>query len=183
MVPYILLGLLVFFTSLLCWQLLGYPLFMALIYRIKDNIPSKDYAYQPFISIIVPTYNEESVVAERIKNVLSQNYPKTKYEVIEYYKSGKYQFSLLDVNIETGRTHQIRVHMKHTGFPVVGDRLYTKGRDRKIWEEIGAGRQFLHAYRLKFSDPLTNKIQDIKIGLPSDLGDILKKMAKIVDNK
>jgi len=106
---------------------------------------------------------------------------KTKYEVVNYYQLGKYQFSLLDVKIKTGRTHQIRVHMKSIGHPVVGDRLYTKGRDRKIWQEIGAHRQFLHSYRLSFIDSLTKKAKDIKINLPSDLKDILKKLEKDID--
>lgn len=106
---------------------------------------------------------------------------KTKYQLIEYYRFGKNTFSLLNVRIYTGRTHQIRVHMKKIGYPVVGDRLYTKGRDRKIWQEIGATRQFLHAYKIEFCDPLANEIKDIKINLPEDLRALLKKLVKIVD--
>ena len=76
-------GLLVLFTVLLLWQFLGYPLFMSLMYKKrKRRLPDKDYSYQPFISIIVPAYNEEHVIKQRIDNLLSQAYPKDKFEVI-----------------------------------------------------------------------------------------------------
>ncbi|MFC1932383.1 glycosyltransferase [Chloroflexota bacterium] len=76
-------GLLVLFTVLLLWQFLGYPLFMSLMYRKhKKSLPDKDYSYQPFISIIVPAYNEEHMINQRIENLLSQAYPKDKFEVI-----------------------------------------------------------------------------------------------------
>ncbi len=76
-------GLLVLFTVLLFWQFLGYPLFMALINKKrKRRLPDKDYSYQPFISIIVPAYNEEQVIKQRIENLLSQAYPGDKFEVI-----------------------------------------------------------------------------------------------------
>ncbi len=76
-------GLLVLFTILLLWQFLGYPLFMSLMYKKHKNcLSAKDYSYQPFISIIVPAYNEEHVIKQRIENLLSQAYPKDKFEVI-----------------------------------------------------------------------------------------------------
>lgn len=106
-------------------------------------------------------------------------FAKTKYKVINYYQYHKHIFSLLKVRIYTGRTHQIRVHMKKIGYPVVGDRLYTKGRDRKIWEEVGANRQFLHAFRLKFKIPLTDKKKEIEIELPDDLKTIVERLIKI----
>lgn len=76
-------GLLVLFTILLFWQFLGYPLFMALIYKKrKRRLSDKDYSHQPFISVIVPAYNEEQVIKRRIENLLSQDYPKDKFEII-----------------------------------------------------------------------------------------------------
>lgn len=78
-----LIGILVFFTVLIFWQFLGYPLFMAAIYRRhKGRQENKDYSYRPFVSIIVPTYNEAPVIERRINNLLSQEYPDDKFEVI-----------------------------------------------------------------------------------------------------
>lgn len=81
MITLILLALLVFFTALLFWQFLGYPLFMSLFCKDKSRL-SKDYLFKPFISIIVPTYNEERVIKRRIENLVSQNWPKDKFEII-----------------------------------------------------------------------------------------------------
>jgi 23S rRNA pseudouridine1911/1915/1917 synthase len=60
--------------------------------------------------------------------------------------------TLVEVRIETGRTHQIRVHMAHLGFPVAGDPLYSRGR-----EEMNFSRQMLHSWRLTFSHPKTEQ--------------------------
>ena len=78
------------------------------------------------------------------------------------------KFSLVKVNIQTGRTHQIRVHMKYLGYPVLGDSVY--GRDNKI-----AGRQMLHAYKLEFLHPVTQKAMKIISELPQDFEKALKE--------
>ena len=77
-----LMGLLVLFTILLWWQFSGYFLFMSFIYKKHKPLTDKDYSYQPFISIIVPAYNEEHVIKQRIENLLSQAYTRDKFEVI-----------------------------------------------------------------------------------------------------
>ncbi len=82
MLSIIFLGLLVFFTALLYWQFMGYPLLMGFIYTYHRGLPGKDYSYQPFISIVVPTYNEEKCIKLRIENLLAQDYPVDRYEVI-----------------------------------------------------------------------------------------------------
>ncbi len=71
--------------------------------------------------------------------------------------------SLLRVALETGRTHQIRVHMAAIGHPVCGDRLYGGG------SPYGLGRQFLHAERLAFEHPVTGEALDVRSELPEDL--------------
>jgi 23S rRNA pseudouridine1911/1915/1917 synthase len=71
--------------------------------------------------------------------------------------------TLLDVKLETGRTHQIRVHLAAIGLPVAGDNLY--GRPR----ELGLGRQFLHAERLAFPHPFTEERVAVESPLPADL--------------
>jgi 23S rRNA pseudouridine1911/1915/1917 synthase len=76
--------------------------------------------------------------------------------------------TLLDVRLETGRTHQIRVHLAAIGLPVAGDRVY--GRPR----ELGLERQFLHAGRLAFPHPFTGQSVDVQSPLPPDLESALR---------
>jgi 23S rRNA pseudouridine1911/1915/1917 synthase len=71
--------------------------------------------------------------------------------------------SLLDVELDTGRTHQIRVHLAAIGCPVVGDPVYGHG------PELGLERQFLHAARLRFTHPWTTEEVDVASPLPDDL--------------
>ena len=80
----------------------------------------------------------------------------THYEVIKEYKN----YSLVKVNLETGRTHQIRVHMSHIGHPLVGDELYGS----KI-----KGRVMLHSYQVEFIHPVTNEKVIIKKDIPFDM--------------
>jgi 23S rRNA pseudouridine1911/1915/1917 synthase len=72
--------------------------------------------------------------------------------------------SLLEVRLETGRTHQIRVHLAAIAHPVVGDRTYGRGGT-----ELGLSRQFLHAARLAFDHPITGKRIELTSKLPADL--------------
>jgi 23S rRNA pseudouridine1911/1915/1917 synthase len=83
----------------------------------------------------------------------------TNFELVELFP----RHALLDVRLETGRTHQIRVHLSAIGLPVAGDPVY--GRPR----ELGLERQFLHAARLAFTHPFTGKRIDVESPLPGDL--------------
>jgi 23S rRNA pseudouridine1911/1915/1917 synthase len=73
------------------------------------------------------------------------------------------EHALLDVRLETGRTHQIRVHLAAIGLPVSGDAQYGVAGD------LGLGRQFLHAYRLRFRHPVTDEELDTRSPLPPEL--------------
>jgi poly-beta-1,6-N-acetyl-D-glucosamine synthase len=73
--------LLVLFTLTLIFQFLGYPLLMSR-YLKRRKVEVKDYLFQPLISVIVPTYNESNMIGRRISNLLSQNYPVDKFEII-----------------------------------------------------------------------------------------------------
>jgi 23S rRNA pseudouridine1911/1915/1917 synthase len=75
--------------------------------------------------------------------------------------------TLLDVELETGRTHQIRVHLAAIGCPVVGDPVYGHG------PELGLERQFLHAARLRFPHPVSGQELDVRSPLPADLASAL----------
>ena len=89
------------------------------------------------------------------------------------------RFTLLDVEIKTGRTHQIRVHLAWLKHPVVGDETYGAGRDRAVADarlraRIAAlGRHFLHAERLAFRHPRTGRTLSFEAPLPAELADFL----------
>ncbi len=70
-----------FFSFLLIWQFVGYSTLMGII-ALKSKPENRDYNYQPFVSIIVPAYNEEAVIGGRIENLLNLDYPNDKYEIL-----------------------------------------------------------------------------------------------------
>jgi 23S rRNA pseudouridine1911/1915/1917 synthase len=87
-------------------------------------------------------------------------------------KSSFADYSLLEIALETGRTHQIRVHLAWLKCPVVGDNVY--GRKRN---ELGLSRQFLHAWRLSFKHPRTAEQLDFEAPLPDDLRQVLSTLS------
>ena len=91
----------------------------------------------------------------------------THFKVLERFDD----CTLLEVNIETGRTHQIRVHLSHIGYPIIGDDVYSNGKNR--WNVKG---QCLHAKSLDFKHPITGKQMHIEAPLPKYLTDILKEL-------
>ncbi|HUZ93779.1 MAG TPA: RluA family pseudouridine synthase [Edaphobacter sp.] len=98
-------------------------------------------------------------------------------KVVERIKSDYGLFTLVEVRIETGRTHQIRVHMQSLGHPVVGDSLY--GAPHRIGDgedALSLDRNFLHAAHLAFTHPQSKKAMDIKTPLPQELQAFLEKI-------
>lgn len=93
----------------------------------------------------------------------------THFKVLKRY--GKY--TLLELKIDTGRTHQIRVHMAEIGHPVVGDMIYSNGRN-----EFGIEGQMLHAKSLDFQHPVTGKQIHLEAELPKYFEEILSKLDK-----
>jgi 23S rRNA pseudouridine1911/1915/1917 synthase len=93
------------------------------------------------------------------------------YRVLERFKG----HSLLEIEIKTGRTHQIRVHLSHLGHPVVGDATYGKGRN-----EFDIRRQLLHAKVLGFTHPVTGEHVEFEADLPQDFADVLDSLRKNV---
>lgn len=89
---------------------------------------------------------------------------RTRYKVLEEFSD----FSLVEFILETGRTHQIRVHASHLGHPLVGDELY----GGPLLEE--KPRQFLHAWKLQFRHPMTGQELSLKALLPQDMADFIK---------
>ncbi|MDD4931549.1 MAG: RluA family pseudouridine synthase [Candidatus Colwellbacteria bacterium] len=94
----------------------------------------------------------------------------TDYRVLERYDD----FTLVEVMPQTGRTHQIRVHLAFLGYPIVGDTLYGGKKQKKSL--LAAGRQFLHAYSIEF-DPTPGHRATFVSELPEDLSGILAKLA------
>jgi 23S rRNA pseudouridine1911/1915/1917 synthase len=92
------------------------------------------------------------------------------YVVIEQFA----ETALVQVRIETGRTHQIRVHMTHLGHPIVGDAVY--GRARKTKVPLRAERQMLHATQLEFTHPSTGKRLPFEAPLPNDMRRLLENL-------
>lgn len=89
----------------------------------------------------------------------------TEYNVTEYLGDK----TLLNVNLKTGRTHQIRVHFSAIGHPVVGDKKYST-------KNTNLGRQFLHAKMIEFMDPFSGEAVTVESQLPQDLEKFLKSI-------
>ncbi|WJZ08118.1 Ribosomal large subunit pseudouridine synthase D [Corynebacterium glaucum] len=94
----------------------------------------------------------------------------THYEVLEAFRRA----SLLEVHLETGRTHQIRVHMSAIGHPCVGDPMY--GSDPNLAKELNLNRQWLHATKLGFTHPRTGDYVEVESPYPADLQHALDAM-------
>jgi 23S rRNA pseudouridine1911/1915/1917 synthase len=96
----------------------------------------------------------------------------TNYKVTKNFTD----YSLLEVAPETGRTHQIRIHLKHIGHPIVSDPLYA-GRKTNRGDRKWCPRLFLHASEIEFNHPVTNKKLIVKANLPDDLEKSLESIA------
>lgn len=93
----------------------------------------------------------------------------THFKIIKRFKN----YTLLEVKIETGRTHQIRVHLSEIGYPIVGDAVYSNGKNE--WKIEG---QCLHAKSLKFKHPITGKEMFIEAPLPKYFEDVISELEK-----
>ena len=100
----------------------------------------------------------------------------TSFQTLERFEAGGLDdgYTLVECKLQTGRTHQIRVHMAYILHPVVGDPLY--GR-RKIKEDLGLERQFLHSYQIGFDHPVTGERIELTEPLPADLTAALASIA------
>ena len=91
----------------------------------------------------------------------------THFTVLEKFQD----YTYVEVNIETGRTHQIRVHFSKIGFPIVGDSVYSNGKN-----PFGVEGQMLHSYKLEFTHPVTKKKMELKADIPEYFKSVLKTL-------
>src|SRR3989339_291472 len=93
------------------------------------------------------------------------------YRVLKYFTNNT---SLIEVQIITGRTHQIRVHFSSIGFPIIGDQKYgRKTINKTFFDNFNLQRQFLHAYKLEFNHPTTGEKMAFESELPEDLKNVI----------
>lgn len=95
----------------------------------------------------------------------------THFKVIKRYN----KYTYIKVKIDTGRTHQIRVHMSNIGYPIVGDIVYSNGKN-----DFGIEGQMLHAKELEFKHPITGKLMHFEAPLPKYFEEILSKLENII---
>lgn len=114
--------------------------------------------------INAPIARVEGSTIEREVNFEKGESAITHYKVIK--RDSSRNLSLISLCLETGRTHQIRVHMKHLGYPLIGDFIYNP-------DKTYISRQALHSYRLTFTHPITGENMDFISPLPNDMSNII----------
>ena len=145
--------------------------------QIKDRKVKKTY-----IALVRGTIAENEATInmpigrstrDRKKMAVSKNGKEaiTHFKVLNRYTTSKASYTLLEVKIDTGRTHQIRVHMAEIGHPVIGDMVYSNGRN-----EFGIEGQCLHAQKLEFTHPITQKEMKLEAKIPEYFENIIKKL-------
>lgn len=100
----------------------------------------------------------------------------TGFQIVQLFKLSENScFSLLRLYPKTGRTHQIRVHMKYFGYPIVSDETYL-GADRAREDRVWCPRLFLHAAKISFTHPIKKERLTVEASLPNDISTALKRL-------
>ena len=147
---------------------------IALSEQLKNHEVKKTY-----LALVrgIITENEATInmpIARSKKDRKKMDVDKNGKEAITHFKVlGRYKnkYTLLQINLETGRTHQIRVHLSHIGYPIIGDEVYSNGKNE--WNVIG---QCLHAWKLEFIHPITGKKISLEAEIPEYLKNIIKEL-------
>ena len=95
----------------------------------------------------------------------------TNFKVLKRFSEG---YTLVEVELQTGRTHQIRVHMSHIGFPIVGDDVYSSGKN-----PFRVTSQMLHAKILGFTHPTKNEYMEFEAPVPKEFEEIINNLQEI----
>ncbi|MBI2588314.1 RluA family pseudouridine synthase [Candidatus Berkelbacteria bacterium] len=120
--------------------------------------------------------NRKKQTVSALKLSTQEKEAKTYYYILRHIKTKKANLTLLKVKPQSGRTHQIRVHLKAAGYPIIGDQTYGTKPSRRLNKEWGILRQFLHATALKIQHPKTKKIKIFQAPLPAFLKNFLQKI-------
>lgn len=119
-------------------------------------------------TISAPLTRKGGTIIERVVDFDRGEPAVTHYHLIQEANG----HSLVSLQLETGRTHQIRIHLKHLGFPLVGDYLYNPDMEY-------ISRQALHSFRLSFPHPITGEVMDFTAPLPEDMRNILTERSNL----
>ncbi len=127
---------------------------------------------KPLVKFLLPA--KDGLEGERRVKVTTKDDPEgmksvTLVKVAQRLALSGQKFSLLEVTIKTGRTHQIRVHLASEGFPIAGDDKYGGFERNKALQKQGLKRMFLHAWRLQFNHPATGGRHELLADLPQEL--------------
>jgi len=164
--------------------------------QIKTKTLKRNYLALIWGTIIPKKGKIEGYIGRNKKNRLkmqmykNQNdgkYSLTNYEIKKVYGNGT--LSLIECRLDTGRTHQIRVHLSHIKHPLIGDGLYG-GHSRKLSKDLKINetdrkfiekfpRQVLHSYKISFFQPTTNEIKTFEIDYPKDIKVLIKKLEEL----
>ncbi len=125
---------------------------------VRGSLPQKEGTIDAPIGRV-----DDSIITRQVDFISGQP-AVTHYQVIDE-KNGH---SLLSIHLETGRTHQIRVHMKYIGFPLIGDYLYNPDFEYMT-------RQALHSHKLSFKHPITGQLMEFEAPLPADMQQVLQE--------
>ena len=120
-------------------------------------------------TVSAPLSRKPGSVIERVVDFEHGEHAVTHYKVIDEKKG----HSLLSLELETGRTHQIRIHMKYLGFPLIGDYLYNPDMEFMT-------RQALHSHRLCFTHPITGERMEFTAPLPDDMRRVLEPQPDLI---
>lgn len=150
--------------------------------QFSDRTVSKNYVALVHGRIETQIGKIETAIGRDARNRTRMAIVKAGREALTLWKVRQRfdRFTLLDVEIKTGRTHQIRVHFASINHPIVGDETYNSGRDKtvadvKVKNAISAlGRFFLHAEKLSFTHPHTKEKMKFTALLPTELTDFLE---------
>ena len=126
--------------------------------RIETNLARSDQNRQK-IAVVPPPRGKHAVTHYRVLQPLTKA-------------------ALVECRLETGRTHQVRVHMAHIGHPLVGDPVYGQGRLADVCKRLGFHRQALHAAALKFEHPVSKEILTFESPAPDDIQQLLIELGQ-----
>jgi len=113
----------------------------------------------------------------RRKMAVNERHGKPAVSVFHVLESFRDNLCYVEVRLETGRTHQIRVHMAALGCPIAGDAVYGR-KNRQLYDELAISRQCLHSYRLGFTHPVSGERLDFTAPLWPDMANTLELLRK-----